>query len=80
MSGLVEQNSKAQRSHPASLFNTLGEKGAEPLLQGKGDVMFYYVSALIFRKCPAYEILRNIAELLPTYEVLSAFCISLAIL
>jgi len=27
--------------------------------------VFYYVSALIFRKCPAYEILRNIVELLP---------------
>lgn len=48
------------------------------MYQQRGDAVFYYVSALIFRKCPTYEILRNIAELhyrRMRYFPLSASCL-----
>lgn len=63
MSGRVRQNSKAQRSHPASLFNTLGEKGAEPLL--KGRVTSCFTTCLLLFSESAQ--LMKYSEISPSY-------------
>lgn len=64
MSGLVEQNSKAQRSHLASLFNTLGEKGAEPPCSKRRATSCFTTCLLLFSESAQ---LMKYSEISPSY-------------